>query len=250
LHAVAAYGLVVIPSMQGESTMCKLGGHFILSTPPKSSESEKKEGAGNKPIPYSKGFKTPGIWLLAIIFMAPMFCAMGYSTWAPSFYTETLGVSAATANFYTSLMFIANIFGALLCGWLLTRVKNHKIFLLIAVLISAVVFPFGFSTTSELMVILYVVIAGLASVFIATTNYTLAPTIMPTPALSGLAMAMLTIGQNIGTLIGPPIMGGLIESSGKWTSANYPMLIVMLIALVSAVIFTRIKQKNAGDLEV
>jgi hypothetical protein len=31
LHAVAAYGLVDIPSMQGESTICKLGGHFILS---------------------------------------------------------------------------------------------------------------------------------------------------------------------------------------------------------------------------
>jgi len=32
LHAVAAHGLFfVIPSMQGESTICKLGGHFILS---------------------------------------------------------------------------------------------------------------------------------------------------------------------------------------------------------------------------
>jgi len=32
LHAVAAYGLVDIPSMQGESTNCKLGGHFILKS--------------------------------------------------------------------------------------------------------------------------------------------------------------------------------------------------------------------------
>ena len=32
LHAVAAYGFdILIPSMQGESTICKLGGHFILS---------------------------------------------------------------------------------------------------------------------------------------------------------------------------------------------------------------------------
>jgi hypothetical protein len=32
LHAVAAYGFdILIPSMQGESTICKLRGHFILS---------------------------------------------------------------------------------------------------------------------------------------------------------------------------------------------------------------------------
>ena len=33
MYAVAAYGLFVYPSMHGESAICKLGGHFILSKP-------------------------------------------------------------------------------------------------------------------------------------------------------------------------------------------------------------------------
>ena len=220
---------------------------LVVTSPPKNSDSKDEEDTANKPIPYAKGFKTPGIWLLAIIFIAPMFCAMGYSTWAPSFYGEVFGIGAAKANFYTSVMFIANIFGALLCGWLLTKVKNHKGLLLMAVLISTIVFPLGFSITSESMIIPYVIAAGIVPVFIATTNFTLAPSIMPSPALAGLAMAMLTIGQNVGSLIGPPIMGNIIESTGKWTSANYPMLIIMLIALVSSIVFAKMKTPKAGN---
>lgn len=219
---------------------------FVVTTPPKNPNSKDGEESGNMPVVYAEGFKTQGIWLLAIIFVAPMFCAMGYSTWAPSFFNEVFGIDAVTANFYTSVMFIANIFGALLCGWILTKVKNLKVVLLAAVIVSTIVFPLGFSISSVSMIIFYVIVAGIVPVFIATTSFTLAPGIMPSPALAGLAMAMLTIGQNVGTLIGPPIMGNLIESTGKWTSANYSMLVIMLIALIASIIFVKMNNKKTS----
>jgi len=214
---------------------------LVVTSPPKSPGAEQEQGAGDIPVSYAEGFKTPGIWLLAVGFVALMFCAVGYTTWAPVFYNEVFGIDPATANFYASIVFIVNIPGALLCGWILTKVKNHKAILVAAVLISTILYPLGFGINSPGMIVPYVTAIGLVPVFIATTTFTLAPGTMPSPALGGLAMAILTIGQNAGTLAGPPILGNLVEASGNWTTANYPMLIIMLVASIAAIAYARIK---------
>lgn len=143
-------------------------------------------------------------------------------------------------------MFIVNIVGALICGWLLTKVRNRKLVLVVAVILSTALYPLGFSLKSASMIVPYVSAIGFVPVFIATTTFTIAPETMPAPELGGLAMGILTIGQNVGSLIGPPIIGNLVKSSGSWAAGNYPMLIVMLISSVAALIFASLKTSKAA----
>ncbi|SHF99489.1 Predicted arabinose efflux permease, MFS family [Desulfacinum infernum DSM 9756] len=208
---------------------------LVVTKPGAKSDGSVPESHTGAKCSYADGFRTPAIWYLAMGFVALMFCAIGYTTWSPIFYREVFQLEPGKANFYTSLVFIMNIPGALLCGWLLTKVNNQRALLAAAIFISTLLYPLGFALSSASMIVPYVCAIGLVPVFIATASFTLAPEVMPSPELGGLAMGILTIGQNVGTLIGPPLIGRVV-SGGNWAAGNYPMLAIMLVTSVCAVL--------------
>ncbi|MDI3480544.1 MAG: hypothetical protein PWQ97_199 [Tepidanaerobacteraceae bacterium] len=212
-----------------------------VSKPDNCDNSQNSDGTISPQISYAEGFKNSKVWLLAVCFAGLMFCVGSFSTWAPAYFNQDFGIDVKIANFYTSLVFMINIFGNVTAGWLLGKVKNRNAVLVVAVLLSTILYPIGFRLNSPNNILPYIVVLGAIPAFIPTTIFTLAPESMPTPELGGLAMGIVNLGSNFGFMIGPPIVGSVVKSGGEWTSASYPILVVMIIALLASLIFSKIK---------
>lgn len=216
--------------------------HALVVTCPKPKELDVPRRQTTSTLLCAQVFQDPGIWLLAFTFFAFMFSAVGYTTWAPIYYHEAFGINPATANFYTSLLYIANVVGALICGWVLVRVPNRRLVLMTAVIASTVLYPWGFSLKSASLIVPYMLARGFISVFIATTIFTLASETLPLPEASGSIMGILSIGQNLGMLVGPPVIGQTVKYGGKWAAGNYPVLLGMLLATLATLLFAHLEK--------
>jgi MFS family permease len=196
-------------------------------------------------IPYAAGFKTPGIWLLGIVFFAMVFGFSSLATWAPVYFNKALGVSQAAANSYVTADFLASIVGGVLAGYVMTKIPNHKLLLVIFTALTGIVFAFTFSMPLN-MVLPLMILAGIFSDAMAVAIYTLAPSAMPSPLLAGLGIGLVSTFQAIGNLAGPPVVGGFVES-GVWRTANYPMWIVMIVGVAASVAgLSLIKARSGG----
>jgi MFS family permease len=172
-------------------------------------------------------------WLLALTFGAFGFCILGYNTWAPTFLTDVFQIREATASSYASLMFLAAIPANLIAGWLINRLKNRYHLLPATFLVTSLFFFWSFRLPSRDLVIPYMFTLGFVSNFIPTATFTLAPETMPSVQYAGLAIAIVMTGSNLGSLIGPPILGAIL-SHGTWAAGSTSLVIVMLVGTLVA----------------
>ncbi len=76
---------------------------------------------------------------------------------------------------------------------------------------------------------------GLVAGFIPTATFTLAPETMPNPQFAGVALGLISIGQNLGLFVGPPIVGAII-ANGNWSAGVIPMMVPIAIGLAASLL--------------
>jgi MFS family permease len=118
-----------------------------------------------------------------------------------------------------------------LAGWLSDRLGSRRI-----------VFSLPFLALGALLLLpfrvagwqIYIVMAflGLLSGAIPTATFAAAPEVMKKPQWAGMGLAVIMLGQNLGTLIGPVLFGELVKTQG-WVSAGYWMILVCLIGFLA-----------------
>ncbi len=91
-------------------------------------------------------------------------------------------------------------------------------------------FPFNITGA---MIILWMVLMGVIAGAIPTATFAAVPEIMKQPALVGIGMAVVAVGQNLGQVLGGVIFGALVDSSG-WIAAGIWMIPVLLLGFVTA----------------
>jgi predicted MFS family arabinose efflux permease len=191
---------------------------------------QKAEGRSKAP-PAPSGsagrmLLSPAGWLLPLAFGTFTFSLIGYNTWAPSFLTDALNVEASAASFYASLLFVAGIVANVTAGWAINRARSRYGLLTAIFFGSGVLFFWGFRLGSVGAVVPYMLGLGFASNFIPTSLFTLAPETATRPEFTGLALATLNMGANLGILIGPPVLGSIV-ARGNWTPGSICLVIVM-----------------------
>ena len=62
---------------------------------------------------------------------------------------------------------------------------------------------------------------------------TFAPETMPSIEFAGLALAIVTVGSNLGLLTGPPILGSIL-SMGNWKAGSTFLVIAMGVGIVAS----------------
>jgi fucose permease len=210
--------------------------NVFVSVPPQA-EKRKNPGARDGPS-FGRTLLKPTGWLLALAFAIFAFCLLGYNTWAPSYLSETMGIDSAAANSYTSLMFLAAIPANVIAGWMMNRTRHRNRLLTAAFAISAILFIFSFSLPSIGVAVVYVAALGFVTNFIPTSVFTLAPEAMPTLQLAGLGLAMANIGSGLGSLMGPPILGGVLGQGG-WTAGSIMLPVVMGCGVIVSILAGR-----------
>jgi predicted MFS family arabinose efflux permease len=203
---------------------------MVVSDPPGAGQS-----AGSPAVPWTRGLVSVPTWLLALAFGAFAFSLLSYNTWIPTFLTGTLTIEPATASFYASLIFLAAIPGNVVAGWAINRVHTRYGLLVGVYLISCVLFAGTFRLWQPTVIVLYLLALGFVTNFIPTLAFTLAPEAVGHPSLAGISLAMMSMGANAGVLVGPPILGALIEAWG-WTLAGWVLVAVMMLGTLASVL--------------
>ncbi len=210
------------------------------------------EAAGDRPHTpggsFGKMLLNPASWLLALTFGAFNFAFMGFATWSPTYFNQGLGLDLATASFYASLGSLAVIPSTFIAGWLLDRVRNRYLVMTVALAICGGLLFWCFQLGGTDVIVPYTVLLSFVAGFVPTATFTLAPETMPDPRWAGLALGIVSIGQNTGMFFGPPIVGGLI-AGGSWAAGVIPPVLAAAIG-VAASIGLWLKRQRAPETEV
>jgi MFS family permease len=130
---------------------------------------------------------------------------------------------------------LAVIPSTILAGRVLDRIRNRKRVLTAALLVVVILLPWSFQLGSVDAVVPYMLVLGLVAGFIPTATFTLAPETMPSPQLAGLALGIVSVGQNLGMFFGPPIVGGIV-AGGNWGAGVIPLVASIAIGMVASLL--------------
>ena len=204
----------------------------VVSAPPTVEAAQDRSAEADQS--FGRMLLNPASWILALVFAAFNFTFLAYATWAPLYFNRALGVDPLTASFYASLTSLAIIPSTIIAGWILDHFKNRHLVLTSALLISGILFVWSFQLSSAAAIVPYMIVLGLVGGFIPTATFTLAPETMPNPKFAGLALGMVSVGQNLGLFLGPPIVGNLI-AEGNWAAGVIPLVVAAAIGVGASI---------------
>jgi nitrate/nitrite transporter NarK len=119
-----------------------------------------------------------------------------------------------------------------------------------ALLISSLFFVASFQLGSASAIVPYTIVLSFIAGFVPTSAFTLAPETMPDPRWAGLALGIVSVGQNTGVFFGPPLVGNLI-AGGDWAAGALPLVIVVAIGVAASVwLNIRQTQSQAAKIEM
>jgi len=157
------------------------------------------------------------IWLLAAAFGAFNAAAIGVGTYLPTFLTAHRGLSLSQASLLASVPTLITIFSAPGGGLVSDAVGSRKRPYLVGFALAMILLPlYGALQVTGLIVL--VIIQGLVLGLIPTNVFAAAVEAAEHDEHGGMAMAMIMVGQNGGTLLGPAVFGALAEGAG-WSAA-------------------------------
>lgn len=177
-----------------------------------------------------KAFMSRSSWLLSIAGCCFTFAYFGWCTWIAQYWTEVIGISQNTANNYLGYLCLIEIPVVFVIGSLLDRVKNRKSVALIATILYIPILLYSFYMENAVLLLPFVFIYPIVEGGIPTFLWTVIPETVPDAKDAGVALALLTIFMNIGTVIGPPITGYVIENFG-WHTAALPLCALICVSV-------------------
>ena len=172
------------------------------------------------------------LWLSSLLFCCFNFVFIAFITWAPTFLHQTRGMSLARAAFLVSLASILTIVACPTSGWVSDRTGTRKWVAVIPMALMAPFYPLSFLVGADWFPAL-VVLLGFISGFVPTGVFSGAVETVGDERLSGMAMAVIQIGQNAGMLLGPLVFGWIIESGGGWQTAFWVLAPVSILGAVA-----------------
>jgi MFS family permease len=208
---------------------------LVKSHPGVSSRHEQSDACRNLTIrSMSRIMRNRNLWLMSLLFCCFNFVAVSFVTWGPTFLHSVRHASLIRASHMMSLSSITSMAAAQIAGWVLDKTGARKAACALPLLVMAVIFPVN-ATVSEDVFLSLVVVMGFLGAFIPTTVFSSAADIVGDERLAGMAMAVIQIGQNTGVLLGPLVVGLLIESWGWQVAFSALAPVAVLGAILASV---------------
>jgi MFS family permease len=206
---------------------------FLKSNPEQPSKPKGKGLSSKLPNQgLARVLSNRDLWLISLLFCCFNFVFIAFITWAPTFLQQVRGISMARAAFLISLASILAIIACPTSGWVSDRTGTRKWVAVVPMILIAPLFPLSFSA-GETGFLSLVVLVGFIGGFVPTGVFSGAVEAVDDERLSGMAMAVIQIGQNAGMLLGPLVIGWLIESEGGWRTAFWVMAPVSVLGAVA-----------------
>jgi len=204
---------------------------LFLKAPPMPEEAKGPGGPPPGEAPdMKKALANKDIWLLGASFGLFNMALIAISTFYPTFLNTVKGLDMGQASLISAVSMVVVIFSAPLAGILSDKIGSRKKLFTWPFIIVAIMMFFPFSVSVPLAVV-WMVLMGIIAGAIPTATFAATPEIMKSPALAGIGMAVIAVGQNLGQVLGGVLFGALVDSSG-WVAAGIWMVPVLLLGLV------------------
>jgi len=158
------------------------------------------------------------IWLMGIVFACFTFNGLGWSSFYPTFLASERGFSLANASLLFSLSTVMSIFSCLIAGIVSDRIGSRRLIFTLPALPLAVL-PALLYIVHDGWIPVLLIIYGLLVGAIPTAIFSAVPEVMGNPKLAGVGLAVVTLGQNVGFLLGPVFFGWMV-SHLNWIAAS------------------------------
>jgi MFS family permease len=208
---------------------------LLMRLPPSLAGDQRVEGGGSvddRSPKLAPALANRDIWLLALEFACFNVVLIGFATFFPTFLAAERDYSLAQAGLIASLSTIAALGSAPLAGWLSDRIGSRRLFLAIPFVVVAGMMALPFHLTGWSLYALMVLL-GLISAAIPIATFAAAPEVMGNPRLAGIGLAVVSLGMNLGIMIGPILFGMLVGMMG-WAMAGYWLIPFCMLGFVAA----------------
>jgi len=206
--------------------------YFLVKPVGPSSGQEQSEACRNLSIRrLSRIMGNRNLWLLSLLFCCFNFIVVSFLTWGPTFLQSARHASIVRASHTMSLTSILSMAAAQISGFLLDKTGARKVMGTLPLLAMAFLFPVD-ATVSERVFLFLAAAIGFIGGFVPTVVFSSAADIVGDERLAAMAMSVIQIGQNTGMLLGPLVVGLLIESSG-WQVAFSALAPVGVLGVIS-----------------
>lgn len=178
-----------------------------------------------------EGMKSPSTWLVS--FATMLFCigCFGFVNWIAPYWAGAFGWGEDQANMWVGYFSIFGVVAAVIIGAILNKVKNIKIFGMVALVAYGAASFFAMNMVGPEMLIVFVIVYGFVDAGYPCVLWTITPQTVKKPELAGVALGVVSVGFNLGILLGPPIIGAVVEALG-WAAGAWVILGVCVAAMV------------------
>jgi len=185
--------------------------------------------AGAPAAPGAKQRTGATLWALVAAFGAYVISEVGQLALMPSLLKEA-GMSLAAAGTWTALAALANVPAGVIAARLMRHDNLVARALVVGLLLTGALFPWVYQLGAPpLRLVALAVAVNLVSGLFASLVFALLPRVAGSPERLSLASGRLTQFGASGALIGPPLMGSIVEHWG-WQAAGWASLALSLIA--------------------
>lgn len=190
-----------------------------------------------------EGVKSPSAWILALATM--LFCVgcFGFVNWIATCWSQTFSWPEDQANMWVGYFSIGGVIAAIIIGALLNHVKNRKRFGALILVAYGLMSVFGMFMDNPTFLVLFVILYSFVDAGFPCVLWTMAAQTVKKPELAGVALGVVSIGFNLGILLGPPIIGAVVESFGWHAGA----IAICAACVLSAVVLSFTKLYSVDD---
>lgn len=213
---------------------------FVESPPTVTSNADVE----NEKVSIIEGVKSRGSITLALAAMCFTFCTFTFVSWIAQYWGVVTDWSPVEISRWIAILFLVEIVYAWIVGAVLNKVKNRKRFGAIGFIIYGFLGLAAYTITAQPLILVFVFLYPVFDAVVSCTLWTIGPQTATKPIYAGIALGLLNIGLNVGTLLSAPVSGALVENFG-WTAAGIAFLVVALVGCV----FMFMTKVNSGKDE-
>lgn len=212
---------------------------------------EPKEGEPNyadvtdDSLPLLSCLKSPSLYIIGIGGIGFGIAVGVFCAWMPTYWDQLGIMPLLQGNAYIGYIYIGEIFACIFGGVLLNKVKHRKKFAaVIGVLYAIVLFAAYHITTHAAAVAICFGYFLFEGIFVASM-WTLVPQTVKDPRLVAGAVAVFTMFNNFGMMLGSPISGAILDATAM-TGWGYLAIFAGVCQLIAAICFWVMKLYDAN----
>ena len=162
------------------------------------------------------GIKSGPQWILAIAALCYTFCCFTFANWISTYWTEVTPWGASGVGNWVAIFFLVEMIYTWIVGAVLDRFRSKKLVGVVSMVIYGALGIVAFTATSTPAIYVFTFTYTIFEALAVTAIWSIAPDFAKDPRYAGVALGVLNIGLNLGTLLSAPVSGAIQQQFG-WT---------------------------------